>query len=123
MSGNQLNISPFSSEKERKLVIQTNPITSYTSDESCYSEIGDLSSSIGSPIRSIFCLKQREDMKRIEEIEDCFILEFDPYDPLDVFNLAANNNLIHAHPDAANDLFIIAEKGQVWMHAHQLFFF
>lgn len=115
MSENELNISPFSSEKERKLVSQMKSITS--SDESRYYEVGDISSSssIGSPIRSIFCLKEKADMKRIEEIEDCFILEFDPYEPLDVFNLSMNNNLIDGHPDGANDLFLIAEKGQVWI--------
>ncbi|XP_075647797.1 RPM1 interacting protein 13-like [Castanea sativa] len=85
-----------------------------SSDESSYYEVGDISSSsIGSPIRSIFCLKEKADMKRIEEIEDCFILEFDPYEPLDVFNLSMNNNLIDGHPDGANDLFVIAERGQV----------
>lgn len=114
MSENELNISPFSSEKERKLVSQMKSITS--SDESRYYEVGDISSSsIGSPIRSIFCLKEKADMKRIEEIEDCFILEFDPYEPFDVFNLSMNNNLIDGHPDGANDLFVIAEKGQVWI--------
>ena len=114
MSENELNISPFSSEEERKLVSQMKSITS--SDESSCYEVGDISSSsIGSPIRSIFCLKEKADMKRIEEIEDCFILEFDPYEPLDVFNLSTNNNLIDGHPDGANDLFVIAEKGQVWI--------
>ncbi|KAK7823508.1 hypothetical protein CFP56_035400 [Quercus suber] len=111
MSENELNISPFSSEKERKLASQMRSITS--SDESSFYEVGDISSSsIGSPIRSIFCLKEKADMKRIEEIEDCFILEFDPYEPLDVFNLSMNNNLIDGHPDGANDLFVIAERGQ-----------
>ncbi|XP_030933086.1 uncharacterized protein LOC115958947 isoform X2 [Quercus lobata] len=116
MSENELNISPFSSEKQRKLVSQMKSITS--SDESGYNEVGDISSSssIGSPIRSIFCLKEKADTKRIEEIEDCFILEFDPYEPLDVFNLSTNNNLIDGHPDGANDLFVIAEKGQCYCY-------
>ncbi|KAL1206565.1 hypothetical protein V5N11_027133 [Cardamine amara subsp. amara] len=29
-----------------------------------------------SPLRGIFCLKKRQDMKRFEETEDCFILDF-----------------------------------------------
>ncbi|CAF1758866.1 unnamed protein product, partial [Brassica napus] len=33
------------------------------------------------------CLKTRQDMKRIEETEDCFILDFNPFDSFDVKNL------------------------------------
>jgi hypothetical protein len=66
----------------------------------------------GSPIRSIFCLKSKSDadIKRIEEIEDCFILDFDPYESIDLskFTVPAD-----ADADAATDLFVIAEKGQV----------
>lgn len=61
----------------------------------------------GSPIRSIFCLKSKSeaDIKRIEEMEDCFILEFDPYESIDLSKFAV--------PADAGDLFVIAEKGQV----------
>jgi hypothetical protein len=66
----------------------------------------------GSLIRSIFCLKSKSDadIKRIEEIEDCFILDFDPYESIDLskFTVPAD-----ADADAATDLFVIAEKGQV----------
>ncbi|CAA0409701.1 unnamed protein product [Arabidopsis thaliana] len=36
------------------------------------------------PLVGIFCLKTRQDMKRFEETEDCFILDFDPFDSFDV---------------------------------------
>jgi hypothetical protein len=65
----------------------------------------------GSPIRSIFCLKSKSpaDIKRIEEIEDCFILEFDPYESIDLSKFT-----VPADADGgASDLFVIAEKGQV----------
>ncbi|XP_059434309.1 RPM1 interacting protein 13-like [Corylus avellana] len=64
----------------------------------------------GSPIRSIFCLKSKSpaDIKRIEEIEDCFILEFDPYESIDLSKFT-----VPADADGATHLFVIAEKGQV----------
>lgn len=64
----------------------------------------------GSPIRSIFCLKSKSDadIKRIEEIEDCFILDFDPYESIDLYKFT-----VPADADGATDLFVIAEKGQV----------
>ena len=64
-----------------------------------------------SPIRAIFCLKRNEDMKRLEETEDCFILEFDPFEPVDLSNLSLKKS--SPVEDEAADLSIIAEKGQV----------
>ncbi|XP_027337068.1 uncharacterized protein LOC113850705 [Abrus precatorius] len=60
-----------------------------------------------SPIRAIACLNKITDMRRFEENEDCFILGFDPSDPVPLLSDAPAN--LHD----ADDLFVIAEKGQV----------
>lgn len=60
----------------------------------------------GTPLRPIFCLKNRESMKEMENREDCFILDFDPDDPLD-------QNLLGNLDDASPDISVVAERGQV----------
>lgn len=60
-----------------------------------------------SPLRSIFCLKKIVDMKRVEESEDCFILDFNPFNCIDIAKLSAINDGDEA------DLSVVAEKGQV----------
>ncbi|XVF51104.1 hypothetical protein PTKIN_Ptkin04bG0157800 [Pterospermum kingtungense] len=62
----------------------------------------------GTPLRPIFCLKKKRDMKRIEESEDCFILDFDPFDSMDIAKLSVTKG---GGDDV--DLSVIAEKGQV----------
>ncbi|KAG8381606.1 hypothetical protein BUALT_Bualt06G0139000 [Buddleja alternifolia] len=62
----------------------------------------------GTPLRSIFCLKNRDEIKKFEEEEDCFILEFDPYDVLDMSKASLTDDIDHAEAD----LRITAEKGQ-----------
>ncbi|KAG8381607.1 hypothetical protein BUALT_Bualt06G0139100 [Buddleja alternifolia] len=61
------------------------------------------------PLRPILCLKNRDEIKKFEEEEDCFILEFDPYDVLDMSKASLTDDVDHAEAD----LCIIAEKGQV----------
>ncbi|KAM7276366.1 hypothetical protein ACFE04_018232 [Oxalis oulophora] len=62
-----------------------------------------------SPIRSIFCLKAKIDnMEPIDEVEDCFILDFDPSIPFKQLTLNSSSN-----QDDDQDLYVIAEKGQV----------
>lgn len=62
-----------------------------------------------SPLRSIFCLKNWASVKEIEEKEEYFILEFDPYDSLDYdFKLSISK---HVEDTKASDLYVIAEKG------------
>ncbi|KAK7410776.1 hypothetical protein VNO78_01856 [Psophocarpus tetragonolobus] len=60
-----------------------------------------------SPIRAIACLNKIDDMRRFEETEDCFILGFDPFD---IVPLSFDSSAPHHHAD---DLSVIAEKGQV----------
>lgn len=75
-------------------------------------EIGDSSPSpVGksTPLKSVFCLKNREEIKKFEEQEDCFILEFDPYDGLDGLRLPWTENEV----DAEAELIVVGEKGQV----------
>jgi hypothetical protein len=102
-----IEISPASSEKERKTttVIQIKS-NFYSSEEED-----------GSPLRPIFCLnrKNNADIKRIEETQDCFILDFDPFESIDLSKLSVSNNPSDADADSdgASDLSVIAEKGQV----------
>lgn len=62
----------------------------------------------GTPLRAIFCLKTRQDMKIFEEKEDCFILDFDPNESFDATKLSFSDN-----PEGDNEVEIIHEKGQV----------
>lgn len=62
----------------------------------------------GTPLRAIFCLKTRQDMKIFEEKEDCFILDFDPNDSFD-----ARKHSFPDNPEGDNDVAVIHEKGQV----------
>ncbi|KAE8730720.1 caffeic acid 3-O-methyltransferase-like [Hibiscus syriacus] len=61
-----------------------------------------------SPLRSIFCLKKIVDMKRVEETEDCFIHDFNPFNSVDVAKLSAAND-----GDVDEELSVVAERGQV----------
>ncbi|GAB2210146.1 hypothetical protein Droror1_Dr00015404 [Drosera rotundifolia] len=66
------------------------------------------------PIRSIFCLKKITDIDKMDQLEDCFILDFDPTAPADV----SKSKVIDG------DLSLVAEKGQVacrdYAHARYL---
>ncbi|XP_039011374.1 uncharacterized protein LOC120140455 [Hibiscus syriacus] len=62
----------------------------------------------GSPLRSIFCLKKIVDMKRVEETEDCFIIDFNLFNPIDIAKFYAANN-----GDVDDELSVVAERGQV----------
>ncbi|KAI5657500.1 hypothetical protein M9H77_26293 [Catharanthus roseus] len=58
----------------------------------------------GTPLRPIFCVKNIDKIREIEEREDCFILDFDP-DEISKLSVS---------PNTANvDLSVIAQKGQV----------
>ncbi|XP_075650578.1 RPM1 interacting protein 13-like [Castanea sativa] len=61
----------------------------------------------GTPLRPVFCVKRNTDIKRIEEIEECFILDFDPFDSIDISKLSVSNSPID------NEVSVVAEKGQV----------
>ncbi|KAE9604071.1 hypothetical protein Lal_00002193 [Lupinus albus] len=75
----------------------------YEDDEDIYSPKDVTPSSIS----FIACLKRKEDMKRFEETNDCFILDFDPSESLKVLNLSLEGN------DDDADLSVVAEKGPV----------
>lgn len=64
-----------------------------------------------SPVRAVVCLRRKEDMKRFEETEECFILEFDPFESLDLSRLSLDHNKNNNHID--DGLSIVAEKGPV----------
>ncbi|KAK7410775.1 hypothetical protein VNO78_01854 [Psophocarpus tetragonolobus] len=59
------------------------------------------------PTRTIVC-QRKEDMRLFEETEDCFILNFDPFDSLDFSELSLDSK-----EDNAADVYIVAVKGQV----------
>ncbi|WVZ21324.1 hypothetical protein V8G54_008646 [Vigna mungo] len=63
------------------------------------------------PTRTLVCLR-KEDMKRFEETEDCFILDFDPYDPFDFSVLSLDDKNNH-QGDASKDVYIVGENGKV----------
>ncbi|XVE64504.1 hypothetical protein DITRI_Ditri07aG0105800 [Diplodiscus trichospermus] len=88
-----IEISPSSTEKDTRL---RNP----KCEQSEMEEEEDMS-----PLRPIFCLKKKVDMKRIEETEDCFILDFNPSDSVDIAKLSVTDD----GDDV--DLSVLAEKG------------
>ncbi|XP_050877433.1 RPM1 interacting protein 13 isoform X2 [Lathyrus oleraceus] len=64
------------------------------------------------PIRPVVCLKRKEDVKLYEETEECFILDFDPFESLDFSKLSLGNKN-NTNDDDTSDISIVAEKGQV----------
>lgn len=64
----------------------------------------------GTPLRPIFCLKNRNDLKDFVDKEDCFILDFDPDESLSISKLSVSRNA-----DGSPDVSVVAEKGQVFM--------
>jgi len=59
--------------------------------------------------RILVCLG-KEDMKRLEKTEDCFILDFDPYDSFD-FSMFSSDDKNQG--DVSEDVCIIGENSQV----------
>ena len=60
------------------------------------------------PVRAIVCLRNKEDIKHFEETEYYFILEFDPFESLDLSKISLDNNDYDAI-----DVSIVAKKGPV----------
>uniref|UniRef100_A0A2N9F925 DEAD-box RNA helicase Q domain-containing protein n=1 Tax=Fagus sylvatica TaxID=28930 RepID=A0A2N9F925_FAGSY len=116
-------ISPSSSEKVgRRIIPSSSPFSGEEDESPIKAPIFSSSERVGrriipssspfsgeedeSPIKTpIFCVKRDADIKRIEEIEDCFILDFDPFDSIDLSKLSIT--------DAHSELSVVAEKGQV----------
>ncbi|XP_010268203.1 PREDICTED: uncharacterized protein LOC104605228 [Nelumbo nucifera] len=64
-----------------------------------------------SPIRSIFCLKKNVPLEEFDEKEDCFILDFDPFETIDLKKLALKDN--KKKDEDSQEISVIAERGQV----------
>lgn len=62
------------------------------------------------PLRPVFCLKNRDIIKTIDEREDCFILDFDPDD--DTSDVSKILDKV-VDDDASLDISVVAEKGHV----------
>lgn len=86
-------------EKEREIIEIDDP--SHSPDK------------MDTPSRPIFCLKNRGQLKEIEKKEECFILEFDHKDELNILKLGISVDLDDA---ASPDVRVVAEKGQVFLH-------
>ncbi|KAJ4957587.1 hypothetical protein NE237_024698 [Protea cynaroides] len=85
--------------------------------ESSYKEVnsGNLACGSGSVEKgkkegSIFCLKNNALVKEIEKLEDCFILEFNPFESVLSKKLSQNDRRTD---NDEQDLSVIAERGQV----------
>ncbi|KAK3218856.1 hypothetical protein Dsin_012826 [Dipteronia sinensis] len=92
-----VEISPCSSEKVKRVIELSSPASSIEKKND------------GTPLRPVFCLKRNIDMELFEKREDCFIHDFDPFEPTDNRDLSVSEKL---HVDNY-DLYITAEKGQV----------
>ncbi|KAK7282489.1 hypothetical protein RIF29_11312 [Crotalaria pallida] len=73
-----------------------------------------------SSVRVIACLKRREDLKRFEETDECFILDFDPFEesPQQLSKLSLDHRNgedadVGDDADADADVSLVAEKGPV----------
>ncbi|VVA11399.1 PREDICTED: RPM1 interacting [Prunus dulcis] len=67
----------------------------------------------GSPIRHILCVKNKVDVKQFEEVDDCFILDFDPFEPIQLSKLSVSDNFAGHNAPESPDVAVVAEKGQV----------
>ncbi|KAK9689925.1 hypothetical protein RND81_09G091400 [Saponaria officinalis] len=63
----------------------------------------------GVELRYVVCVKKGDDVKKVEDVEDCFILEYDPNELPKLENLSLCDN---SHDDD-DDLCILAHKGKV----------
>ncbi|KAG6707591.1 hypothetical protein I3843_06G035500 [Carya illinoinensis] len=107
-----IEISPSSSEKKpRRKIIQESHDFYFLVSSFCSAEEDE------TPMRSTLCLNSKSsvDIKSIEEVEDCFILDFDPFESIELTKLSVNINPSDAFvaSDGTSDLCVIAEKGQV----------
>lgn len=51
---------------------------------------------------------RKEDMKRLDETEDCFVLDFNPHDSFDISVFSLDDK-----GDASKDVCIVGENGKV----------
>lgn len=65
------------------------------------------------PIRSVFSLKNKKRTREIENIEECFILDFNPYESLK--RPFSPSQFVDQENDAP-DITVIAEHGKVYIH-------
>lgn len=72
------------------------------------------------PISVIPCVKSRDDIKRVEQTEDCFILDFDPSDECNCVELISHEN--NNSPHDLSDVLLVAQKGQVILITTTTFF-
>ncbi|GFP88741.1 hypothetical protein PHJA_001017800 [Phtheirospermum japonicum] len=61
------------------------------------------------PLRPVYCLKNRDQIKKTEGKEECFILDFDPYDDSEKSRFPLREDF----DNADSDLHVVAERGQV----------
>ncbi|XP_041013936.1 uncharacterized protein LOC121257111 isoform X1 [Juglans microcarpa x Juglans regia] len=107
-----IEISPPSSEKKlRRKISQESQDFYFLVSSYCSAEEDETS------MRPMLCLNSKSsvDIKSIEEVEDCFILDYDPFESIDFTKLSVNINPSDAFAasDGTSDLCVIAEKGQV----------
>ncbi|ONI25772.1 hypothetical protein PRUPE_2G319800 [Prunus persica] len=75
----------------------------------------------GSPVRHILCVKNKVDVKQFEEVDDCFILDFDPFEPIQLSKLSVSDNFAGHNAPESPDVAVVAEKGQVVCFPHDPF--
>ncbi|KAJ4835649.1 hypothetical protein Tsubulata_015326 [Turnera subulata] len=87
-------------------VIELSPTTPLRSAYSLSSSPDD------TPLRPIFVLKRNmDDLSQFDESEDCFILDFDPFDSIQgIGDLSVSAD---SPPGNEEDISLVAEKGQV----------
>ncbi|KAJ6359510.1 hypothetical protein OIU76_001107 [Salix suchowensis] len=79
-------------------------------------EVASSPSPDGTPIRPIFCLNKTnmENLRKFEETEDCFILDFDPSEiDNSLLRFSTLSVCSSSDDDGGGDLSVVAEKGQV----------
>ncbi|XP_011003284.1 PREDICTED: uncharacterized protein LOC105110073 isoform X2 [Populus euphratica] len=92
-------------------------------NETIKSAVIEITSSLspdGTPIRPIFCLNKTntENISKFDEIEDCFILDFDP-SHIDTSLHRISTLSVSSFTDddgGVDDLSVVAEKGQCYCY-------
>ncbi|KAF4398857.1 hypothetical protein CsatB_002318 [Cannabis sativa] len=91
-----IEISPSSSEKEKRVFVKTT-----------------LEGDTVTPIKQILCLKNPYDVKRFEETEECFILDYDPSNDISNLSVSRKADGDDGGGGDSADLTVLAEKGKV----------
>ncbi|KAJ4953084.1 hypothetical protein NE237_029916 [Protea cynaroides] len=103
---NEIKCSSISSNDEKEMAKKDRLIRANEIESSSSSEDDDF------PIRSIFCLKNKASLKEFDQVEDCYILEFDPFESVNQFEKLSLDD--DDDDDDAEEVSVIGHRFQAF---------